>query len=212
MISDIRLLFFNELRARTVPRTRFRYYCRSNLATSINVTHCFYSYRHAGGVANQLHQVYPVSERKSISKESTFGEDIVDPAVLRDTLRWAAQEVGFLARHEGLTGAVVTLKIRFRPFETHTRSRTLAVRTASDGVIFRTAWELFQAEAWVGKPVRLIGVGLSGWEEQGCVQPDLFGNEAPVPHPQDQRLDETLDAIRRKFGKGYLQRGLSRRR
>jgi DNA polymerase-4 len=109
-------------------------------------------------------------------------------------------------------GAAVTLKIRFRPLETHTRSRTLPVRTASDGVIFRTAWELFQAEAWAGKPVRLIGLGLSSWEEQGGVQPDLFGVEAPEPHPQDHRLDETLDAIRRKFGKGYLQRGLSRRR
>jgi len=157
-------------------------------------------------------RVYPVSERKSISKETTFGEDIVDQAVLRDTLRWAAQEVGFLARHEGLTGAVVTLKIRFHPFETHTRSRTLPVRMASDGVLFRTAWDLFQAEDWVGKPVRLIGVGLSGWEDQGCVQPDLFGAETPDPHPQDQRLDETLDAIRRRFGKGYLQRGLSRRK
>jgi len=163
----------------------------------------------ARGIADD--RVYPASERKSISKETTFGEDIADPAVLRDTLRWAAHEVGFLARHEGL-GTVVTLKIRFRPFETHTRSRTLAVGTASDGVIFRTAWDLFQAEAWAGKPVRLIGLGLSGWEEQGCVQPELFGNEAPEPHPQDQRLDETLDAIRRRFGRGFLQRGLSRRR
>ena len=46
---------------------------------------------------------------------------MTDPAVLRDTLRWAAQEVGFLARHEGHKGAVVTLKIRFRPFETTLR-------------------------------------------------------------------------------------------
>ena len=59
---------------------------------------------------------------------------------------------------------------------------------------------------------RLIGLGLAGWEEEGGVQADLFGSQAPRPHPQDERLDETLDAIRRKFGKGYLQRGLSRRR
>jgi DNA polymerase-4 len=106
----------------------------------------------------------------------------------------------------------VTLKIRFRPFETHTRSRTLPLRTASDGDLFQAAWSLFEAEPWVGKPVRLIGLGLSGWEGEGGVQGDLFGTGAPEPHPQDQQLDETLDAIRRKFGKGYLQRGLSRRR
>ena len=135
-----------------------------------------------------------------------------DPAVLRDTLRWAAQEVGFLARQEGRKGAVVTLKIRFRPFETHTRSRTMPARTASDSEIFRTAWSLFEAEPWAQKPVRLIGAGLSGWEEETGVQAVLFGSEAPDPHPREERLDETLDAIRRKFGKGYLQRGLSRRR
>ena len=89
----------------------------------------------ARGIADD--RVYPASERKSISKETTFAEDVTDPAVLRDTLRWAAQEVGFLARQEGRKGAVVTLKIRFRPFETHTRSRTLPARTASDSELFR---------------------------------------------------------------------------
>ena len=91
----------------------------------------------ARGVADD--RVYPAGERQSISKETTFAEDVTDPAVLHDTLRWAAQEVGFLARHDGRQGAVVTLKIRFRPFETHTRSRGLPVRTASDREIFRAA-------------------------------------------------------------------------
>ena len=167
-------------------------------------------YSQARGIADD--RVYPATERKSISKETTFAEDVTDRAVLKDTLRWAAQEVGFIARHEGRKGAAVTLKIRFRPFETHTRSRTLPLRTASDGDLFRAAWSLFEAEPWAGKPVRLIGLGLSGWAEEGGVQADLFGSEAPDPHPRDERLDETLDSIRRRFGKGYLQRGLSRRR
>jgi DNA polymerase-4 len=161
------------------------------------------------GIADD--RVYPATERKSISKETTVAADVIDRAVLRDTLRWAAQEVGLLARQEGRKGAVVTLKIRFRPFETHTRLRTLPVRTASDGEIFRGAWSLFEAEPWACMPVRLIGLGLSGREEVGG-QADLFGSEAPAPHRHDERLDETLDAIRRKFGKGYLQRGLTRRR
>jgi DNA polymerase-4 len=67
-------------------------------------------------------------------------------------------------------------------------------------------------EQWAGKPVRLIGLTLSGWEEERGVQRDLFETASPEPQPQEQRLDETLDAIRRKFGKGYLQRGLGRRR
>ena len=163
----------------------------------------------ARGIADD--HVYPATERKSISKETTFAEDVSDPEVLRDTLRWAAQEVGYLARHQDLKGLVVTLKIRLHPFETHTRSRTLAVPTASDVELFRAAWALFQSGPWSGKAVRLIGVGLSGWEADSGLQGDLFGAEAPRPHPEQDRLDATLDAIRDKFGRGTIQRGLNRR-
>jgi DNA polymerase-4 len=191
-VGDVRCLSLEELRRQLGARA----------GTQIH--------QQARGVADD--RVYPETERKSISKETTFSEDVTDPAVLRDTLRWAAQEVGFLARHEGRRGAVVTLKVRLHPFETHTRSRTFARRTASDQEIFHAAWDLFQAEAWTGKPVRLIGLGLAGWEEGRGDQADLFGTQAPDSHPYDQRLDEALDAIRCKFGKGYAQRGLSRRR
>jgi len=150
--------------------------------------------------------------RKSISKETTFSEDVSDAVLLRETLLWAAQEVGFLAREEGRAGRLVTLKIRFHPFETHTRSRTLERPTASDGEIFRAACALLESEPRRARPVRLIGVGLSGWEAAPVGQRDLFGEAAPEPAPADRRLDETLDAIRRKFGEGYLQRGLHRRR
>jgi DNA polymerase-4 len=47
----------------------------------------------AHGIAND--EVYTATERKSISRENTFAEDVTDASVLRDTLRWAAQEVGF---------------------------------------------------------------------------------------------------------------------
>ena len=49
----------------------------------------------AQGIADD--RVYPANERKSIPKETTFSEDVIDPAVLQDTLRWAAQEVGWRA-------------------------------------------------------------------------------------------------------------------
>ncbi len=44
------------------------------------------------------------------------------------------------------------------------------------------------------------------------MQPDLFAaDEAPDSHPREDRLHETLDAIRTKFGQGTIQRGLYRR-
>ena len=190
-VGDVRRLSLEELRRQLGARAGARVHLQ------------------ARGIADD--RVYPASERKSISKETTFAEDVTDLASLRDTLRWAAQEVGYLARHENRKGLVVTLKIRFRPFETHTRSRTLAVPTANDLEFFRTAWALFQAESWAGKPVRLIGLGISGWKADAGVQQDLFDTIAPEPHSERDHLDRTLDAIRDKFGRGTIQRGLNRR-
>ncbi|KAA6184469.1 DNA polymerase IV [Thiohalocapsa marina] len=166
-------------------------------------------HQQARGIADD--RVYPARERQSISKETTFGTDVTDPEVLRETLRWAAQEVGYVARQEGRAGSVVTLKVRLHPFETHTRSGTLRAATADDRMLFRTAWALLQAEHWLGRrAVRLIGVGLSGWHSEP-EQGDLFADSGVIPEGSDaDRLHETLDAIRDKFGKGMIQRGMAR--
>jgi DNA polymerase-4 len=167
-------------------------------------------HQQARGIADD--RVHPAGERKSISKETTFAEDVTDPAVLKDALLRAAQEVGYLARHEHRRGLVVTLKIRFRPFETRTRSRTLAAPSASDAEIFRAAWGLFRAEAWEGRPVRLIGLGISGWETSAAgTQQDLFDGDPAGGPAESDPLDATLDAIRDRFGRGTIRRGLKRR-
>ena len=70
-------------------------------------------------------EVVPERNRKSISKETTFGEDISDHRVLHDVLRQLAADVAAKARREGLSGTVVTLKIRYTGFETHTRQHKL---------------------------------------------------------------------------------------
>jgi len=68
-------------------------------------------HRQASGIASD--QVVPGQGRKSISKETTFATDIRDHTVLHDTLRKLAADVARTARREGLSGSVVTLKIRF---------------------------------------------------------------------------------------------------
>jgi DNA polymerase-4 len=165
----------------------------------------------AHGIA--LDRVHRDTERKSISKETTFNEDISDPLILRDSLHWAAQEVGYIARQEGRKGTMVSLKIRFRGFETHTRSRTLAAPTAADQEIFHQAWELYCSERWEGRDVRLIGLGISGWESdtsQVMGQGDLFDAMEPATDSKQDRLYETLDAVSKKFGRKSVQLGIRR--
>ncbi|MES9922935.1 MAG: DNA polymerase IV [Candidatus Thiodiazotropha endolucinida] len=167
----------------------------------------------AHGIASD--RVHLDSERKSISKETTFNEDITDPEIVRDTLHWAAQEVGYIARQEGRRGSIVTVKIRFQGFKTHTRSRTLATPTSTDREIFQQAWELYQSEQWAGRPVRLVGLGVSGWDSdaiKAAEQADLFDEITTDQPPKQERLYQTMDAVSDKFGRKSVRFGVRRRK
>jgi DNA polymerase-4 len=163
-------------------------------------------HRQAFGIASD--QVVPGRRRKSISKETTFETDVLDNAVLHDTLRRLAADVARTARRESLSGSVVTLKIRFEGFETHTRQYKRTTPTHDERDILKTAWQLFLASKLPKKPVRLIGVGISDWEKSQPAQADLF--DKPEKSESDQRLLETIDDVTEKFGKGMLQVGVSR--
>ena len=143
--------------------------------------------------------------RRSISKESTFHADLSDPQVLRDRLRRLAAGVGRTARREGLEGRVVTLKIRLQDFRTHTRQRRLSEPLNGDADIFRISWELYQGSGFSGRPLRLLGVGLSDWGESGGIG-DLFDDG--VRRERNKRLYDTLDKATAKFGAGALSLGV----
>ena len=154
-------------------------------------------------------EVVPGRGRKSISKETTFEEDVRNQDILHDVLRGLAAEVAATARGENLSGSVVTLKIRFVGFETHTRQRTIPVPTHDERVILREAWALFLRGDLPRKPVRLIGVGISAWQQAESQQVDLF--DQPRERARDQRLLETIDRAADRFGKGILQLGYKRK-
>jgi nucleotidyltransferase/DNA polymerase involved in DNA repair len=104
-----------------------------------------------------------VTERapKSESRETTFAADVGDPDVLRGTVERLADSVCRGLAEGGYEGRTVTLKIRLRPFRTHTRSRTLEEPTRDAGVVRRVALDLL-AEFAPRDPVRLLGVGVAG--------------------------------------------------
>ncbi|MCB1801109.1 MAG: DNA polymerase IV [Gammaproteobacteria bacterium] len=150
-------------------------------------------------------EVTPGRQRKSISKETTFQDDVADHALLRDVLRGLAAEVAATARREGLSGTVVTLKLRLTGFETHTRQHRLAAPTHDERVLLREAWSLFLTSGLPKRPLRLIGVGLSGWQSGEVEQVDLF---APAGGTQrNERVLQILDRAADRFGKGSLQLG-----
>jgi DNA polymerase-4 len=138
---------------------------------------------------------------KSVSREETFSVDVSDRAELHRRLRACAADVGRQLRHGGWTARTATLKLRYSDFSTYSRQSTWPSPQQGDTALAEAAIRLFD-DAWVGHPVRLLGMGVSGIID--AAQLDLFDAAAA---PRDLRLDHTLDALRERFGEAAPRRG-----
>lgn len=103
-------------------------------------------------------------ETKSISREITYDRDVSNRDVLVQTLREMSEEVGRALRKENLKGHTVKIKLRWSDFTTLTRQMKLLQPTDNEAVIFAQALELLEKNWPRGKPVRLLGVGISGFD------------------------------------------------
>ena len=122
--------------------------------------------------------VHTARETKSISAETTFTSDLAEPERLRQELSKLASNVaGHLSRSE-LQGRTVTLKARLADFTTFTRQVTIPSPTASEDTILAQAWRLLSLELAPGRSFRLLGVGVSSFDQSPRVQLSLFGEGA----------------------------------
>lgn len=189
-IADLRRLSLTALQAALGPR----------LALSL--------YQQARGIGAA--QVGARGPRKSLSKETTFAQDVTDPAVLRATLCALAMAVASTAQQEGWAGRTVLLKLRLAGFETHTRQRRLAQRSHRAEVLGATAWSLYASGDWGGRPVRLLGLGIAELGPPDPVQPDLFAPTAatlPLADQRARRLTTTIERIQARFGAAAICQG-----
>lgn len=155
-------------------------------------------------------RVTPDSEVKSISQETTFDQDVSEFSVLESTAMYLTESVCYRLRKANLDGRTVTVKIRFQDFQTITRSRSIDGSTHSTDKVWKNVAQLLLA-ALGGKAflVRLLGVGVSEFREDGPHQTSLFADDG-APGLDEQRsetLDEVSDRIRERFGRGVIHRG-----
>jgi DNA polymerase IV len=145
--------------------------------------------------------VNPSEERKGISAETTFNEDLSTVDALEDKLWPLCDRVARKARSDGVAGRVATLKLKTADFRSITRRRTLPVPTQTAKALFAVARELLAGEVR-GSSYRLIGAGLSDFIDaaEGL---DLFADEE-----RRARSSETaIDALKKRFGAGAVVSG-----
>ncbi len=100
-------------------------------------------------------------QRKSLSSERTYAEDLRELAAMDAELLRLAGEVARGLGKRGYCASTITVKVRYRDFTTVTRSRTLAAPTAEPDAISGTARALLRRSAAGRRAVRLLGVAAS---------------------------------------------------
>jgi DNA polymerase-4 len=141
-------------------------------------------------------------EVKSISQETTFAKDVREAKVLEHTIFQLATGVGTRLRRNQLTGSTVKIKLRWADFTTLTRQMTLELATDQDKDIYQAALSLFHRTWLPGKPVRLLGVGVSSLGAP-IRQLSLWDKDTE----KDHQLQTAIDELRQRFGKQIVQRG-----
>ena len=113
-------------------------------------------------------------ERKSLSTERTFADNIADAAEIDAILDEMSGEVAEGLAKRSLAASTIVVKVRYPDFTTPTRSHTLPVPTAERATIAAVARDLVRRTDAAGRSVRLLGVGASGLVPAAFEQPTLF--------------------------------------
>jgi len=140
-----------------------------------------------GSMSQQIYTIVHGYERKglshigpvsSISKETTFLQDISERVLLLETLMRLTVIVHKQMIQTGYSCKTVTVKIRYTGFITRTYATTLSHGSRDYDLLYQTVLHLFETR-YEEKPVRLIGVRLSGFDRLSTGQRrlDEFGVE-----------------------------------
>ncbi len=113
-------------------------------------------------------------EIKSISNERTFPKDISSKNELIMVLTQLCEKVVSRLNDKKLSAKRVFIKLRYYDFDTHTAQKSLSEPTDSLDIIMDVVKELF-IYSWADKkPIRLLGVGVSNFDDDEKSQVELF--------------------------------------
>jgi len=141
-------------------------------------------------------------EQKSMSHENTFDTDYTDIDFLhKELVRLTEKTCYGLREDEKMTGCV-TVKIRYKDFETISRQETVDY-TALDDILIAKVKDLFNKTYQKGRPVRLLGVRFSHMIPI-TTQMSLFENKV-----EKLNLYKAVDDIKDRFGSKLLTKAVN---
>ena len=141
---------------------------------------------------------------KGYGNSTTLEQDVTTTAQANKILLALCDSVASRMRSDGKRCSCVTVTIRGNDFRNRSHQRKLPEPTDVTAEVFTLSRDLF-AELWDGHtPLRLLGVTLGDVSDDSTEQISLFRDERK---DRARKLDQTVDALRSKFGVAAISRG-----
>jgi len=109
---------------------------------------------------------------RSVSRETTFDEDTIDPDLLAATMNDLVRDVHRNLVGEGLRFRTVTVRVRYTGFVTKTKARSVSHFTDDIRTIGSLA-HILLCDLFSDRKIRLVGLRLSGFEAKDARQMTL---------------------------------------
>lgn len=145
-------------------------------------------------------------DMKSISNELTFSKDMTNLDDMNKKLLIISESVGYRLRKKQVKGRTISIKVKYSDFHVITRSHTLHSTTDVTEVIYENAKRLLK-NSWNKSSVRLLGVGVSNFEEEdNQISLLSFVREDKEVDEKQRKADALSDTLREKFGYHAVKR------
>ena len=146
------------------------------------------------------------AENKGYGNSVTTAQDITTAQMAHQVMLGLCETIGMRMRKDGKCGACITVHCRTNAFTHFSHQSLLHGATNITGEIFEAACRIFD-EGWDGvTPLRQLGVQVTRLSREPYQQFDFFSGLTPIQFEKKLRLDETIDALRDKYGENAVYR------
>ena len=146
------------------------------------------------------------AENKGYGNSTTTAQDVLTHDHAHQVLLSLCETVASRMRRDGKCGTCVSIHLRTNEFRHFSHQSVLHGATNITSEIFDAACRLFD-EAWDGvTPLRQLGVQMTRLSNEPYQQFDFFSGMTPAQYEKKLKLDETVDALRDKFGEDVIRR------
>jgi len=162
---------------------------------------------YANGIDTSPVQAHKADEMKSIGRSTTLAENITDIEKAKLIMMELADDITITARKHCKKGRTLQITIKYSDFTVITRQTSIPA-TSSSSEVYHTACSLLSQNWSTFRSVRLLGLSLSGFDEDsGFDQISLFeDNKVISKKDKHEQIDIALDKIRNKLGPDKISR------